>query len=67
MLCSDCVSLTVGCTLMLLMIQNVVVAAVTKPLAEIQLISAKSGEGGANTDSDGFDDLDWTVWNRITL
>lgn len=52
---------------MLLMIQNVVVPAVTKPLAEIQLISAKSGEGGANTDSDGFDDLDWTVWNRITL
>lgn len=43
------------------------VAAVNKPLAEMQLISAKSGEGGANTDSDGFDDLDWTVWNRITL
>ncbi|XP_026989428.2 potassium voltage-gated channel subfamily C member 2 isoform X2 [Tachysurus fulvidraco] len=42
-------------------------SAVTKPLAEIQLISAKGGEGGANIDSDGFDDLDWTVWNRITL
>ncbi|XP_053364145.1 potassium voltage-gated channel subfamily C member 2 [Clarias gariepinus] len=42
-------------------------SAATKPLAEIQLISAKNGEGGANTDSDGFDDLDWTVWNRITL
>lgn len=52
---------------MLVVIQNVIFAAVTKPLAEIQLISAKSGEEGANTDSDGFDDLDWTVWNRITL
>lgn len=52
---------------MLLMIQNVVVTAATKPLAEMQLISAKSGEGRANTDSDGFEDLDWTVWNRITL
>ncbi|XP_062868679.1 potassium voltage-gated channel subfamily C member 2, partial [Trichomycterus rosablanca] len=35
--------------------------AAAKPLAEIQLISTKAGEGGATTDSDGFDDLDWTV------
>ncbi|XP_017538920.1 potassium voltage-gated channel subfamily C member 2 isoform X2 [Pygocentrus nattereri] len=41
--------------------------AAIKPLAEVQLISARAGEGGASTDSDGFDDLDWTVWNRITL
>ncbi|XP_066524035.1 potassium voltage-gated channel subfamily C member 2 [Hoplias malabaricus] len=41
--------------------------AAIKPLAEVQLITARGGEGGASTDSDGFDDLDWTVWNRITL
>ncbi|XP_072530178.1 voltage-gated potassium channel KCNC2 isoform X1 [Salminus brasiliensis] len=41
--------------------------AAIKPLAEVQLITARAGEGGASTDSDGFDDLDWTVWNRITL
>ncbi|KAG9280500.1 potassium voltage-gated channel subfamily C member 1-like isoform X2 [Astyanax mexicanus] len=46
---------------------NIHKTAAMKPLAEVQLITARAGEGGASTDSDGFDDLDWTVWNRITL
>lgn len=42
-------------------------AATVSPLADVQFISARDGEGGASRDSDGFDELDWTVWNRITL
>lgn len=42
-------------------------AATVSPLADVQFISARDGEGGASRDSDGFDELDWTVWNRISL
>ncbi|XP_057180666.1 potassium voltage-gated channel subfamily C member 2 isoform X1 [Triplophysa rosa] len=42
-------------------------AATVSPLADVQFISARDREGGASRDSDGFDELDWTVWNRITL
>lgn len=41
--------------------------ATVSPLADVQFISARDGEGGASRDSDGFDELDWTVWNRISL